>query len=520
MDKYAHQALLQCNSAECSPRPGGICGRPFWNTHSTQFMFSPVLEFKQGPAGCSYLYTAKDKNGKLYSFKGDSPFASLAPIWGQLPEGFVNLRAEALDSKGETIELLGERRFFKCSPFPGRSAYPKKARSYRQCALKALRFVYEDPMVQHWLIHGTPEPDYPHNAYPSKMISSIIKAMVYYAKLEPHNAENALLLAKKAADFLLSITPDEDDPLAGLPPTYSFEGLNEESVDKVAPAAKKCLGTTMMIYPVSAGIGFLTLYNATGEEKYFKAAIRIAQYYKKTVLPCGSWYLLFDSKTGKNLSENICISYSFVDFFRELYEKTGDEGWHELEVGHFNYITKVCLDSYKWEGQFEDVKVSDDYLNLTHFAADKTIEYISKNYSDNPKWVDEAVQLMRFVEDQFVVWGEFPNRYNDPNFKPHLTPAGLEQYYCYWPIDGSTAAIMRAFTCMYTLTKDRLYLEKAMTLGDTITRVQVEENGKIPTFWIGENCSEGHKNFWINCQIGTAFNMLRLADLTESEETE
>lgn len=518
MDKYAKQAFLECNSEECSPRPGGIDGRPFWNVNSTKFMFAPVLQFPEGPSGCTYLYTAKDIEGKVHSFKSDTREVSLAPVWSEIPEGFVELKAEAVDADGKVRELIGERRFFKCASFPGRSAYPKKACSYRECALKALRYVYEDPMVQHWLIHGVPDPDYAHNAYPSKMIASIIRAMVYYAKLEPSNAENAIKLARRAADYLLSITPDGDAALAGLPPTYSFDGLNEEVVNKVAPAAKGCLGTTMMIYPVSAGIGFLTLFDATGDEKYFNAALSIAEYYKANVLPCGSWYLLYDCKTGKPLSENICIEFRFINFFHTLYEKTGNEDWHKLELGHFDYITKECLETYKWEGQFEDVKVSGNYLNLTHFAADNMIAYISNYLSNDEKKVNEAVELMRYVEDQFVLWGRYPDW--EWIKEPHHTPAGLEQYYCYAPIDSSTAMIMNTFVNMYLLKKDRLYLEKALTLGDAITRMQVEESGKIPTFWIGENCSYGHFNFWINCQIGTAFNMLKLAELTEAEGIE
>ncbi len=320
---------------------------------------------------------------------------------------------------------------------------------------------------------------------------------------------------KYARQALLEYNDAKSAPLAGLPPTYSFDGLNEESVNAVAPAAKKYLGTTMLIYPVSAGIGFLKLADATGDEKYFNAALRIAEFYKINVLPCGSWFLLYDYQTGKPLTDNICINFNFVEFFHMLYEKTGNKEWYKLEKGHFDYITNVCLKSYNWEGQFEDVKVSGNYNNLTHFAADKMIAYISKYLSHDKAMVDEAVGLMRYVEDQFVLWGEFPNRNNDPNFKPHFTPSGLEQYYCYWPIDSSTATIMKTFTYMYNLKKDRLYLEKAMTLADAITRVQVKESGMIPTFWMGENCSEGHRNFWINCQIGTAFCMTELAELTE-----
>ncbi len=517
MDKYAEQALLEYNSEENTPHPGGVGGRPYWNTHATQFIFAPTIQFPRLHAARGYLYTAEDKNGKLHSFKDPSPAASLAPIWADIPEGFVHLTVEALNKQGQNMNVKTTRTIYKCAPFPGRDALPPRARSYREAALEGFRYVYEDPMVQHWLIHGVPEPDYPHNAYPSKMIESIIRGMVYYAKLEPSNAENAIKLACRAADYLLSITPDGDDPLAGLPPTYSFDGLNAESVNKVAPAAEKCLGTTMMIYPVSAACGFLTLFEATNDKKYFDAALRIAEYYKKTVLPCGSWYLLFDCKTGKPLTNNICIEFRFVEFFRKLYEMTGDECWHELELGHFKYISEVCLKNYSWEGQFEDVKVSGNYQNLTHFAANKMIGYIANYMSDNEEMKAEAIDMMRYVEDQFVVWGEFPLW--DPNkpYEPHHTPSGLEQYFCYVPIDSSTATIWNAFLDMYRLCGDRLYLEKAMALADTVTRMQDPETGMIPTFFIGENCAEGRRNFWINCQIHTSFSLMRIAELTEKE---
>ena len=199
---------------------------------------------------------------------------------------------------------------------------------------------------------------------------------------------------------------------------------------------------------------------------------------------------------------------------------TGNEVWHELEIGHYKYISEVCLKTYKWEGQFEDIKVSGNYQNLTHFAANKMIGYISQHLFDDEKMVAEAVELMRFVEDQFVVWGKYPRWDQNADFMPHYTPAGLEQYFCYAPIDSSTTTIMNAFVDMYLLRKDRLYLEKAMALGDSVTRVQNSENGMIPTFWVGDNCSEGYRNFWINCQIHTAFYMMRLADITEAEGIE
>ena len=147
------------------------------------------------------------------------------------------------------------------------------------------------------------------------------------------------------------------------------------------------------------------------------------------------------------------------------------------------------------------------------------ITYISKYMADDEKWVDVATELMRYVEDQFVLWGKYPKQ-TWISDEPRLTPAGLEQYLCYHPISSSTSTIMNAFISMYQLKKDRLYLEKALTLGDVITRVQVPEDGKIPTFWIGEKCAYGHENFWLNCQIADAFAMMNFADLIEEEGIE
>jgi hypothetical protein len=515
MNKYAEQALREYNNEDTAAHLGGVDNRPFWNGYSTQFTFVPAFHFPKILRAKNYLFTAEDKNGIKHSFTAARPTASLAPIWADIPVGIVHLKVESLNEQGEVEHIAGARSFYKSMPFPGREAYPPKARTYRECALMAYRYIYNDEAVQHWLTYGKPMADYAHNVYPAKTIDGVIRAMVGYAKLEPTCAENALKLACRAADYLLSISFDGEHPLAGLPPTYSFKDLNAEAVNKVAPAAQKYASTTMMIYPIYAGIAYLTLSEATGDKKYFNAAIRIAEYYKKTVLPSGSWHLLRDCESGKPLSDNLCVNFGIVKFFHELYKKTQDEAWHQLEVGHYKYITDKCLKDYKWEGQFEDTAVSLPYENLTHFHANNLIDYIVKNLSDDKEMRAEAIELIRFVEDQFVVWGEHPAWNYTFGPAPRYYPAGLEQYDCYAPIDGSTATIMIAFANMYTLTKERLYLEKAMALADMITRVQNSKTGQIPTFWMGENCSYGYKNFWLNCMLGTADAMMNFAELTE-----
>ena len=45
MDKYVEQALLEYNSEKTAAHLGGVNNRPFWNGHSTQFMFVPAFDF-------------------------------------------------------------------------------------------------------------------------------------------------------------------------------------------------------------------------------------------------------------------------------------------------------------------------------------------------------------------------------------------------------------------------------------------------------------------------------------------
>lgn len=519
MQKYVEQALIEYNSEKTAAHLGGVDGRPFWNGHSTQFMFVPAFEFPNVPQANGYIFTAEDKDGVMHSFKASRPTVSLEPIWKELPVGIVHLKVESLDGNGKVGHIAGARSFYKSTPFPGRDSYPPKSRSYRECAVAAFRYIYNDDKVKYWLQHGKPMPDYAHNVYPSKTIDAVVRAMVSYAKSEPMCAEAALKLACRAADYLISIS-FEEGTLAGLPPTYSFKDLNAEAVNKVAPAAQNFVDTLMTIYPASAGIAYLTLYDATGCEKYLNAALRIAEFYKANVLPSGSWYLLYDCKSGKPLAENVCVCFRIVDFFRMLYERTNNEEWKDLETGHYRYIVDKCLKEYKWEGQFEDIGVTMPYHNLTHFPPDDMIAYIVKNFPDDEKWVGVATDLMRFIEDQFVVWGEYPEWSSTTRpWGPHPRhyPAGLEQYNCYVPIDSSTTSIMNAFVNMYRLKGERLYLEKAMTLADMVTRVQDLETGCIPTFWMGENCAYGYENFWINCLFASANAMMAIAEITEKD---
>lgn len=78
----------------------------------------------------------------------------------------------------------------------------------------------------------------------------------------------------------------------------------------------------------------------------------------------------------------------------------------------------------------------------------------------------------------------------------------------YYPIDASTAHIIRGFLSFYEAGFGELYLAKAKALADQITVMQ-EESGRIPTFWV--DTPGDRSNFWFNCMFYSCDTLTRLA---------
>lgn len=514
------KALNECSSDITTAHHGGKLGRPFWNAQSFQFMYNPCFQFAVAPGCRRYLFTAKDVFGKEHSFEAGSPMSLLTPIWRDIPEGMVELKVEALDDSGKPFTLVGARSFYKTASFPGPEYYPPKARPYKECAKKAYEYAISQSYVRYWLDHDTPDPEYDFNVYPSKTLSALICGMINYAKIEPSVAKEALQIAKNAADFLISISFSEDKPLKHLPPTYYVDFRKDLSKYNNESAIVRG-HAMMMIYPAAVGSAYLELEKATGDLRYLEAARRIADFYKDNILPNGSWYLFLSIENGEPLQNNYCIPFDIMKFMNMLYLRTGEEAWKNIEEKGFDYVINHCLKTYNWEGQFEDSHFSEDYSNLSCSPACAMIDYIYNNKAEDKELIKEAEELMRFIEDQFVIWKSFApwnhavNPVQGGNIDEWYSPAGLEQYYWAMPIDWSTAHIMRSFLQIYDFTKDPLLLSKADVLGDMLTRMQKESNGFIPTQWMRKSCIEDEKHFWLNCMFETAKCLLYIDEVEE-----
>ena len=502
------KALLEYNNPEYAIRRGGVNGNAFWNIQAQAFMFCPSFDFAPLAGSKSYLFEAEDESGAKHSFTADSTYALLTPIWNELEVGQVQLCVYALNKDGDKVAMIGARSFHKSAPFTG--DYPEAAVDYRTCAKRVYDYLMTDPYISDWA-EGKYNTDYQLGIFLTKMNSAIVNAMINYSKLSPENAQKAITIAKNAADFMIRASAPKGSPIEGLPPTYYYDPDLDNDLKRHHVVSKR-LDTTMLIYPCNAGSAYINLYGVTKEKRYLDSALKIAEYYKTHVCENGTWHQMISVETGESLVPQYSIPSAICAFLYKVYDITGEEEYKALAERGMDYLWNNTVKDFHWEGQFEDAVLSQHYSNMTHFTASVIINDIANNHKDDKEKIECAKELMRYIEDQFVVWDKPLKHHNHDNTDNWSYPAGLEQYAWYVPIDSSTAGIMTSFMNMHKLTGDQLYLEKAKALANSITRMQNTENGMIPTHWRFKDCRETGGELWINCLIGTANRLFAIAE--------
>lgn len=472
-------------------RPGIPGKRPFWNGHARKFIYAPAFSNENHnwivPDPAYYLYTAFSFTDKqTRSFRDTSAQSALTPIWGQLPAGLVYLTTEAVSRDGKNRVLAGSRLFHKtasfCPPYPGARV------PYKDALMKGLKFMFNQPHIRHWFTSGMPDHE-AHELYCYSAVEagSVVNAMLLYHKHFPDN-DTALTIAVKAADFILSRAEPAGAPLAFFPMAY----------DGTAKFAGKYQGEIIMHEPATTGLTFLALYDRTRDRRYLDAALHIADTYRKTQLDCGTWHIRISKATGKPVAETLCIPANIINFLTELTDRHQQtEYTHTLDAA-IGWMWKNTMQTWDWTGQFEDVAAQKPYENLTKYEASWFAMYLLNHTAENPSYVDEALELIAFCEDQFVVWDK-PGIYDTwgNTSDGWHTPAVLEQYKCYVPIDASSVQMITTFLVAYRQTGNLLYREKASALAASVVNAQ-EENGRIPTFW-----APGFTEFWNNCMTSS-----------------
>ena len=493
-------------------RPAGVDGQPFWNGNALWFMYPPSFDFAETPGAGRCRFRVFDANGREHAFEAASPKASLEGIWAELPTGQVDVWCEAysVSSWAGHTHSRQFRTFWKSAPYrPG--AYPAAPRTYADAVRLGFDYVFGLPWLQHLERTGTNDLTCPMNAYPSKMNAAIAQGMVRCAAADPLRRSRALGLARKAVDYLIARAQPAGAPLAHFPPTY--EG------DKWT--ARGNAGLSMLIYPATAALAYVRVYEATKDERYLKEAEAVAATYLKLQGADGTWPLKVGEKDGRPVAANRLFPSSVIEMFDALERVTGKAEYRAASDRAFAYVESGPLRDWSWEGQFEDVEMSRRYVNLTKHSACWTAMRLVARWPHDEARLAQARELLRFAEDQFVCW-ERPWRDQRRSFQQEtfvewkVEPAVVEQYFYKEAIDASAAKLIRTYLALHRATGNPLDLAKARTLGDSCVRMQ-EKSGRIPTVWSQAGCNAPETD-WINCMLATYAALDELAKAESQKE--
>lgn len=486
-------------------RPASEGRNPCWNEFCKKFIYAPAFDVKAVEGADNYKFIIKEHDGVgEWSFTSTDPCADLSPIWASVPPSKVDLTVLAIDGKENVLDTAYKRSFLRDFPFEG--PYNSNVRPYREAAIMAALYIHKTPGAQKFKETFVPDLDlYSHFTYANKVIGGLISVEAKIAEYVPSLKEEALLIARNAARFLIDQSRPEGDRLEYFPPTYYG--------DRVASKNDWNVGRTMTMDACYSGDAFLDLFRVTGDSLYYDMALKIADTFMKIQNEDGSFPIKVYFETGEPVNEVKAMLHPILNYTRRLENEYGVTRYADMSARAAKWMKEVALETFDLTGQFEDVTVEGlkPYQNLTNCTASPYASYILRGHPSAEE-IEDARDLIRLSEDQFVHWNALPNK---DGVRPIATPCVYEQHRYQVPVDNSSCNVANAYLDLYEATGDELAFAKAKALVDNLTVVQDITNGKIPTtFDLRSPERNKRRTYWINCTNASITILLRMAGLT------
>jgi hypothetical protein len=444
----------------------------------------------------------------------DTPAVDLGPVWETLPYGLLQLTGRAFDAGGAAVGVTPLKSLVKASDWIDHAQEPL---DYQAAGVDVIRFLCEGvpPAPEHpndpaYMWHAAMRPTGPEPApnlqHPALAYPSLIGLFLTGHRLGVGG--NLVDRAIRLADFLIDHPMVGDGPLAGLPmSTLGHDGkggLYEE--DRTTLVRIGWTGCTM-----------LDLSAATGNERYAQYANLLGNVLLTTQAEDGSWPYRVRLTDASVLEPYTAASVMALFLLERLAGETGDDPYRRAFDRGLDWILANPVETGLWQQMYEDVRTLEPYDNLEQWAALETAILLLRR--NHPDALAVARKLVRYVEDQFVLFGDEASL--SVPYLPY-TPCVMEQYHCYWPMDVHTANYARAALALHDATSDPIWAHKAVAAANTIVRCQ-RPDGRLSTLVPDRRFGTTPPfSDWFNCMAHAADVLLtlgpRLASLAGKEE--
>ena len=269
--------------------------------------------------------------------------------------------------------------------------------------------------------------------------------------------------------------------------------------------------------PTEAARAYLDLYDLTRDAGYLGFATGVADTLVRRQLANGTWPLWLMRATGQPKESAMVVPVAALRLFNRLIAQYGRVEYAAARDRAMRYCVDGPLRTMSWDAQFEDTRPKDAYRNQSHREPVLMAALLFQRGA--PGDIVQAEELMRFVEDGFVIWDASDAVTREPLFKPGsrwsgldpdfgldwFLPAAVEQYAFFTPINASSADMIEAWLAGYKATGRRDYLAKAAALATTLTLAQrYFGGGEIPTHL---RQVQPELN-WLNCSVEAAATLL------------
>ncbi|MCD6030712.1 MAG: hypothetical protein K0S78_2886 [Thermomicrobiales bacterium] len=431
-----------------------------------------------------------------------TPEVDLAPIWNALPLGSIQVTGRAFDASGALMGVTPLKTVIKAPDWSGGAT---AALDYAGSAAGVIRYLcdglpasQEHPDDPAYMWHAAVKPAGDATA-PNLQFPALSYPMLINLFLSGHRrglGDDLVARATRLADFLIDHPMVDSGPLAGIPmSSMDLEGkggLYEED-------------RTTLVRIGWTGITMLTLADETGNRRYREYAFRLGDILLATQHEDGSWPYRLRLSDGAVVESYTAAGVMALFLMERLGDEIGDARYTDAFDRGLDWIIANPVQTGLWQQMYEDVRTLEDYDNLEQWAALETSMMLLRR--NHPEAVPIARKLVRYVEDQFVLFGDEASL---P--VPYLpsTPATMEQYHCYWPMDVHTANYARAALALYQATGEVAWGHKAVAAANTVVRCQ-RPDGRYSTLVPDRRLGTTPPfSDWFNCMAHAADVLLAI----------